>query len=71
MGLLAVGKLRFLNSSLYGRVGYAGLAVLYAKQHESTEEFIVELDHASWWSLEILLLVGPREWPWGLQAPLC
>ena len=57
-----VGKLRFLNGSLFGRVGYPGLAPLSSRQRDAASSSLTPaLRAAVRWLLELLPNVGPRE----------
>jgi hypothetical protein len=67
-GTLA-GKWRFLGGSLYSRVGYPGLAPLYARQHGSSDGMTLALEMGISWLLEVSRHIGPREWLWGSAAP--
>ena len=59
-----VGKLSFLGSTLYGRVGFPAIAVLSRRQHEECDTITVALASSIRFLLELLHHVKPCEWPW-------
>ena len=56
------GKLAFLGGTLFGRVGFAGLSPLYRRQQENGDRLTFEIREGLRWVLQLLEVVGPREW---------
>ena len=65
----AVGKLRFLAGSLYGRVAISPLAVFYERQHQSCDDYTPAIEASVLLLLDLLEHVGPRDWTWGVLEP--
>ena len=64
------GKLAFLGGTLFGRVGFAGLAPLYRRQSSSGWSLSKDIEDGLRWLLQLLDMVGPREWH-GATSSLC